>query len=286
MENTLSNDPASPSASATPAWFEAMVAPASAAPEQEPPAPIPDDSGGPEPAVTTDPATAQPVAAEPETPSDPAPPEPDRVSQLEAELNQIRQEREQEARQRQQAEFEAQRVASEEEYWTEVDRQAASIEDVEQKAEYYRKAGMQFAEQNAQFIRQQSEAAQFQTALRNFPSFARQNHGITAEQEARLTAFASDPNPQVAALKIATALEVFMEANATNRPVISPETTRDAVEQSLAQRANAEAAQNGVAALGGINSANPSPPTNPTPTSIRPGSQESFDLLRLGLSQV
>lgn len=286
MENTLSNDPASPSTSATPDDIQALFAPASAEPVPEVAAPIPEDPGEPAP-VTTEPAIEQPVVAEPVAPSpEPTPTPTERELQLESELNQIRQERERESRERAQAEFESQRALNEEKYWEEVGQHASTIEDVEEKAEYYRRAATAFAEQNTRFINEQQLSIQFSNAVNNFPAWATKEYGFTPAQQARLEQIAaSAPDDKTASWLMAGAAEAFAESNKSH-PTVSPETTREAVQQSLAERANAEAAQNGVAALGGINGANPSPNQNHPPTSIRPGTRESHDLLSQALSQL
>lgn len=286
MENTLQNAPASPSVSAEPAWFTNMVAPASADPVVEPAPPSPEDSGGPEP-VVTEPATEQPVTSEAEAPTPEPTPEPqvDEVAELRARLAEIEQQRAQEKQERDRAEREAQTLRNREEYWAEARKHAAAIDDDEERAEYFRKAAETLVDQEARAVQEQAQIAQFTQAIRNFPSYAQQHHGITADQAAVLTEYASDPNPQTAALKVSTALDIFMKENAAIKPTVSPEATRAAVEQSLAQRASAEAATSGVTATGGINGANPAP--SEKPTSLRPGSPESLAHLAraLGLSQ-
>lgn len=283
MENTpLSDATASPSTSAAPAWFTALTAPASAAPEPEQPAPAPDDSSEPAPAPEqAAPEPAQPDGENPEpaaTAPDPAPDYKGEIEALQRQVAEMQQAKEQAERQREQEQRQAAILQSREDYWTEVDRIAEGIEDADERNTYYRKAANDLAEQEAKAVKENSELARFQQAIRNFPSYAQQHHGITAEQAAKLTEFAADANPQVAALKIATALDLYMAQNAAAKPPVSPDVTREAVQQTIADRAAAEARESGVTVQGGINGANPAP-TQAPPASLQPGSRESHDML-------
>lgn len=275
MENTLSDAiPASTPAPAEPSWFSALIAPASAPPEPEPDAPSPVEAVEPGPVAEapTDDAAPPP---EPETQPTVSP----EVEALRRQVAEMQQEQARRDREAEQQRLQTERTQSRAEYWAEVKRNVAQIEDPEERDAYWQRASDELVVQEERARNEVDQQSQLVAAVKGFPDYARTQYNITDDQFQYLVRIATgEGSPESIGYQMSGAVDWFVQQNATAaKPTVSPETTREAVQQTIAERAAEDARTSGVAALGGINGANPAPPS--LPTNLRPGTPESLGAL-------
>lgn len=265
---------ASSSASAAPAWFTALTAPASAAPVDPAPS-TPDASGEPAPVESSSPApTPDPdPPLQPEPQVQPAPdPEVEALRRQVAELQAAQVKREADERRQQ---LSAERTKARDEYFAEVRKHAATLDDLDERDAYWQQAVTDFdaqqeAHQDAE--RLEREAAE---VTRAYPDHIGKEWNLTPDQIAEIAELGeSQPDWRVAGIMMTGMAHAFRKENAK---APSPDTLREQATQALADKAAAEVAASGALATGGLSGTTPSGVQKPT--ALRPGSRESHDIL-------
>lgn len=263
--------------SAAPAWFTALTAPASAPPTEDPVAETPE--------MPVPPAPDAPVAAEapaPDPATDPAPtPEPEPDPELEtlrrqtAEANERIKALEAEREQQRQAEADAERQRARDEYWARAEATARDLDTDDERIAYMRQAADELARQEGEANRQADMERAVADAARGFPDYIGKEYGLEPWQVQYLHKLNENPNKMVAGSNMAAVAVAFKEMNADPARKI----TKDAALESYAAKTAADIAASGALATAPAVDASPAPTVGAKPTTLRPGSRESADIL-------